>query len=79
MKKQKYTYKNMAKLVASKLSKVELIDLAVLLDEDAGNDFCYFIQEETAKVCPEMYESDIGKKKKEKYSEFGFKVAKVEK
>jgi hypothetical protein len=49
------TYEEMAKLVASKLSREELIELATMLDEDARNLFCFCIQAETAKVAPELY------------------------
>lgn len=49
------TYKSMAQLVASKLTTAELKSLAVLLDGDARNDFCFHIQEETAKVAPELF------------------------
>lgn len=48
-------YQKMAKLVASKLSKEELIKLAELLDEDSQDDFWFFIQEETEKVAPELF------------------------
>jgi len=51
----KYSYKTMAKLVANRISREELIQLAELLDADGGNDFCHFIQGECAKVAPELY------------------------
>lgn len=57
-------YSNMARLVASKLTKEELIHLAKLLDEDNGYEFCYCIQEECSKIAPELYvnlENEIAK------------------
>lgn len=48
-------YKKLANLVASKLSKKELIQLAFALDKDSGSDFCYWIQHETQKIVPELY------------------------
>jgi len=54
------SYKAIANLVASKLTKKELIELAELLDGDAGNDFCHFIQVECEKVAPELYADPPG-------------------
>ncbi len=48
-------YQAMATLVASKLTKDELISLAELLDGEIDGDFCFFIQEETSKVTPELF------------------------
>ncbi len=48
-------YKEIAQLIASKLTVEEIKELAILLDGDAGNDFCYFVQEECQKVAPELY------------------------
>lgn len=59
-------YKQAAKLVAAKLTKDQLIKLAELLDGDAGNDFCFHIQEETAKVAPHLYADTNDKIKEEK-------------
>lgn len=49
--------KKMAKLIARKLTKTELISLATTLDEDANNDFCFYIQEQCCKIAPELYGS----------------------
>jgi hypothetical protein len=49
------THEDMAKLIASKLTREELVDLANLLDEDRDNDFCYYIQGEAQKVAPEIF------------------------
>lgn len=56
------TYKELAALVASKLDRSQLIDLAEMLDQDAGNDFCFFIQEECCKIAPELYGDPEGYK-----------------
>jgi hypothetical protein len=58
-------YEWAANLVAGKLTKEELKVLAVLLDEDADNDFCFYIQAECEKVAPEMYADPLDKKSKE--------------
>lgn len=45
----------MARLVASKLTRDELIELSELLDQDGGDEFNTCIQAETCKVAPELY------------------------
>lgn len=48
-------YERMARLVASRLTPAELVELANLLDEDADGEFCFRVQAETYKIKPELY------------------------
>lgn len=50
-----HTYESMAQLIASKLTKDELLQLFVLLDEDGNNSFWSSVAMELEKVKPEFF------------------------
>lgn len=51
-------YQKLARLVASRLTKTELVELAEALDTDSRDEFCHQIQLETEKVAPELFRDD---------------------
>jgi len=53
---QENDYSRFAKLIASKLTKEELIKFAEVIDGDAYAEFSYAIQVETEAVAPEVFQ-----------------------